>query len=36
MELNTNFEFDKYRIGVDDMEAEAEKLLKKGNEIQEL
>lgn len=35
MELKTNFEFDKYCIGVEDIKTEAEQLLKKGNEIQE-
>ena len=35
MELNTNFEFDKYGIGVNDIQTEAEQLLKQANEIQE-
>ncbi len=32
MELKTNFEFDKYSIGVDDIKTEVEQLLKQGNE----
>ncbi|WP_109322755.1 hypothetical protein [Aquirufa nivalisilvae] len=32
MELETNFEFDKYSIGVEDIKTEAEQLLKQGNE----
>ena len=35
MELKTNFEFDKYGIGVEDIKTEAEQLLKQGKEIQE-
>ena len=35
MELKTNFEFDKYGIGVEDIKTEAEQLLKQGNETQE-
>ena len=35
MELKTNFEFDKYGIGVEDIKTEAEQLLKQGNEAQE-
>jgi archaellum biogenesis ATPase FlaH len=35
MELETNFELDKYGIGVEDIKAEAEKLLKQGNEAKE-
>jgi hypothetical protein len=35
MELNTNFQFDKYGIGVNDIQTEAEQLLKQANEIQE-
>lgn len=35
MELKTNFDLDKYGIGVDDIKAEVEQLLKQGNEIQE-
>jgi archaellum biogenesis ATPase FlaH len=35
MELTTNFEFDKYGIGVEDIKTEAEQLLKKGNEAKE-
>jgi hypothetical protein len=31
MELNTNFEFDKYGIGVEDIKTEAKQLLKQGN-----
>ena len=33
--FNTNFEFDKYGIGVNDIQTEAEQLLKQANEIQE-
>jgi archaellum biogenesis ATPase FlaH len=35
MELKTNFEFDKYGIGVDDIKTEAEQLIKQGNEAKE-
>ncbi len=35
MELNTNFDFDKYGIGVEDIKTEAELLIKKGNEAKE-
>ena len=35
MELKANFEFDKYGIGVNDIKAEAEQLIKQGNEIHE-
>jgi RecA-family ATPase len=35
MELKTNFEFDKYGIGVEDIKTEAEQLLKQGNEAKE-
>ena len=35
MELKTNFEFDKYGIGVEDIKTEAEQLLKHGNEAKE-
>lgn len=35
MELKTNFEFDKYGVGVEDIKTEAEQLLKQGNEAQE-
>lgn len=35
MELNTEFDFDKYGIGVDDIKAEVEQHLKQGNEMQE-
>lgn len=35
MELNTNFEFDKYSIGVDDIKTEVEQLLKQGSEAKE-
>lgn len=35
MELKTNFEFEKYGIGVEDIKTEAEQLLKQSNEIQE-
>lgn len=35
MELKTNFEFDKYGIGVEDIKTEFEQLLRQGNEIQE-
>jgi hypothetical protein len=35
MELTTNFEFDKYGIGVEDIKTEAEQLLKKGDEKRE-
>ena len=33
--INPAFEFGKYGIGVEDIKAEAEQLLKQGNEIQE-
>jgi archaellum biogenesis ATPase FlaH len=33
--LNPQFEFDKYRIGVKDIKAEAERLIKQGNEAKE-
>lgn len=35
MELNTNFEFGKYTIGVNDIQAETEQLLKQANKMQE-
>lgn len=35
MDLKTNFEFDKYGIGVEDIKTEAEQLLKQGNEAKE-
>lgn len=35
MKLKTNFEFDKYGIGVEDIKTEAEQLLKLGNEAKE-
>ena len=35
MELKTNFEFDKYGIGVEEIKTEAEQLLKQGNEAKE-
>ena len=35
MELITNFEFEKYGIGVNDIQTEAEQLLKRANEMQE-
>jgi len=35
MELKTNFEFDKYGIGVEDIKTEAEQLLKQSNEAKE-
>ena len=35
MELETNFEFDKYGIGVEDIKTEVKQLLKQGNEFQE-
>ena len=35
MELNTNFEFDKYSIGVEDIKTEAVQLLKQSNEAKE-
>ena len=35
MELNTNFEFDKYGIGVEDIQAEADQLIRQNNEDQE-
>ena len=33
--LNTDFEFGKYRIGIEDIKTDAEQLLKQGSEIQE-
>jgi len=35
IELNTQFDYDKYNIGVDDFNAEAEQLKKKGEEAKE-
>ena len=35
MELKTNFDFDKYGIGVGDIKTEAEQLLKQSNEAKE-
>ena len=35
MELNTNFDFEKYGIGVEDITIEAENLIKQGNEAKE-
>lgn len=35
MELKTNFDFNKYGIGVEDIKTEAEQLLKQGNEAKE-
>ncbi len=35
MELKTNFEFEKYGIGVEDIKTETQQLLKQGNDIQE-
>ena len=35
MELKTNFDFNKYSIGVEDIKNEAEQLLKKGSEAKE-
>jgi len=35
MELNTNFEFDKYGIGVDDIKNEADQLIRQSNEAKE-
>ena len=32
MELKTNFEFDKFNIGLEDIKTETEQLLKQGNE----
>jgi hypothetical protein len=34
-EFNTNFQFEKFGIGVNDIQTEAEQLLKRANEIQE-
>ena len=35
IELNTQFDYDKYNIGPDDFKAEKEKLIKKGEEAKE-
>ena len=35
MELKTNFEFDKFNIGLEDIKTETEQLLKQGNEAKE-
>ena len=32
MELKTNFDFEKYGIGIEDIKTEAEQLIKLGNE----
>jgi hypothetical protein len=35
MELKANFDFEKYGIGVDDIKAEADQLIKQGNEVKQ-
>lgn len=35
MELHTNFEFDKYHIGAEDIKTEANQLIQQSNEVQE-